>query len=97
MKYMLDQVSADKLTARVLEKANSDAAFRRALLVNPRDVIEAEAGSRIPSNVTIHAGEDSLGHLYVTMKQTQLSGELSDCELDTVSGGVVWPLPPEWY
>jgi hypothetical protein len=52
---------------------------------DPRAALEAEFGIPIPSDVTIHVHQDSLTDLHLVIPADR--EELSDVELEMVSGG----------
>lgn len=78
------------LEAQLIERAWQDEAFRQALLSNPKAVIEAEFGQKLPEDLQIKVLEETpnLMYLVLPMNPDQLTDQdLSDEELDLVAGG----------
>jgi hypothetical protein len=74
---------------KILKKAMTDAAFRKALLADANSAIEKELGAKLPAGVKIKAVEDtpSTVHLVLPAAQTVKNSQLSDADLEKVSGG----------
>ena len=74
---------------QMLERADNDAAFRESLLRDPRSAIEAQVGQRLPQKVKIHVREADPNTIYIYLGGSQnADGELSERELEGVSGGI---------
>ena len=73
----------------ILERAASDRAFRQALIDQPHRAIRDAFGVTIPSTFTIRFVEKEPGvdALIVLPEFGTPDGELSDDDLETVSGG----------
>ncbi|MBD0348889.1 MAG: NHLP leader peptide family natural product precursor [Thermoleophilia bacterium] len=84
----MDMVSRGEAERRIRERAISDPAFRSELKENPRAALESELGLPIPSEVSVQVHEESLTELHVVLPATE--EELTDAELEMVSGGVCW-------
>ncbi|HEX4412016.1 MAG TPA: NHLP leader peptide family RiPP precursor [Lacipirellulaceae bacterium] len=84
-KKALDE--AGKKMSQLIAKCWSDDGFKRKLLADPAGTLKAE-GSQVPAGLTIKAVEntDNVYHLVIPAKPT----ELSDADLDTVSGGAAY-------
>lgn len=81
-----------QLTAKIIEKAMHDAAFRSRLLNNPKETVEIETGVRLPADLTITALEEHPGKIYVVLPAigiavTEESEELTEVDLNRVEGG----------
>jgi hypothetical protein len=74
----------------ILDRASTDLAFRGRLLTDPRDAIFETFGVMIPNNFRIKFIERDPGvdALVVLPDVAARSGELSDDDLEAVSGGV---------
>ncbi len=75
---------------RIVSKAMKDNSFRSQLMANPKKVMEAELGSKIPDGVEIKVLSESNKARYIVLPapiKASGAGELSDEELETVSGG----------
>jgi hypothetical protein len=73
----------------ILERAATDQAFRRRLLIDPRAAIEQDYGLVIPRtfNIRFVEKEPGLDALVVLPDASGIEGELSDDDLDAVAGG----------
>jgi hypothetical protein len=80
----------------VLERATVDAKFREQLLVNPRRAILEGFGVGIPSsfNVKFIEKEKGVDALIVLPDVRRPEGELSEDDLEAVSGGA--HVDPGW-
>jgi hypothetical protein len=87
---MAERKTGRELQAELLERAVRDAAFRRALVSDPRGVLEREFGVTIPETVQLSVLEESPRNLYLVLPPARSSTdrELSDTELDGVAGGL---------
>jgi len=72
---------------RAIGKSSMDRVFRQKLLAEPAGVLKAE-GLELPDGVKVRVIEDTdkLMHLVIPF-HLELDGELSDANLDKVSGG----------
>ncbi len=78
---------------RVLERAVKDGRFRQEMLNNPRAVLAREYNIHLPETITLRVIEDTANTLTLVLPPRQESmQELSDAELEGVSGG--WIRPP---
>jgi Nitrile hydratase, alpha chain len=78
----------------LIERSLEDEEFRQRLLDDPRAAIEQELGSRLPESVEVRAVEETADTIYLVLPSRSPLGqveELSDRELDAVSGGATWP------
>ncbi|GGK05359.1 hypothetical protein GCM10010123_39020 [Pilimelia anulata] len=75
------------LTQKVVEKAQSDAAFRNKLISNPKATVESELGITIPADLTVKVVEEQPSEFYIVLPPKEQSGQLSDAQLAGVAGG----------
>jgi hypothetical protein len=87
--------SRDEAEARLVGRAIQDEQFRSLLLSDPRAAAKQELGIDLPASVRLHVMQESPSDLYMVLplKPTNLKGmmaegELSDTELEYVSGGL---------
>lgn len=81
----------------IIMKTLKDDNFRKELLADPKAVLEQEMakikpGAKLPKNFAVQVLEQPANTLYLVLPAPNAS-ELSDEELDTVAGGVVWGEP----
>jgi hypothetical protein len=83
----------------VLERATVDREFRQQLLADPRRAILERFGVSIPAafNVRFVEKDDGVDALIVLPDFRRPDGELSDGDLDAVSGGHAQPHEPNWF
>ena len=76
---------------RIIEKAWADPAFKRRLMSDPKEVAK-EFGFSVPAHIELRVVEntDKIVHVVVPVKPSGY--ELSDEELDAVSGGATAPI-----
>ena len=75
---------------QVLERALKDERFRQEVLTNPRAVLAREYNVHLPEAVSIRVVEDTANTLTIALPPRQESmQELSDAELEAVSGGQI--------
>ena len=86
-------IEAGTLQERVLERAIKDERFRQELLANPRGVLAREYQVHIPETIGIRVVEETADTLTLVLPPKQETmQELTDAELEGVSGG--WVRPP---
>jgi hypothetical protein len=83
---------------KILARASEDAEFRSQLLGNPRQAIFDAFGIRIPGSFRVKFIEKDpdVDALIVLPDYRQPDGELSDRDLETVSGGAGSGDPDQW-
>jgi hypothetical protein len=88
---MHEQVNAarQELEAWLLDKAAKDAAFRRALLADPKGTLGRELGGSLPDGLAITVVEEAPDRCYLVLPAAPAgqTEELSDAELEAVAGG----------
>ena len=78
-----------QLEQKLIEKAMKDDSFRQELLRNPKEVIEAEFGRKIPESIQINVLEEDANTVYLILPQVAQNPEmeLTESELNAVAGG----------
>jgi Nitrile hydratase, alpha chain len=90
---MAEQTSQPKITrhefeTKLVAKAWQDEAFKQELIDNPKAVYQRESGQQFPQNVMIQVLEEDSNTLYLVLpNKPKVSEELSEKELEAVSGG----------
>ena len=82
--------TAGELKTRILARASEDADFRARLVADPKAAISAELGRTIPEGFEVLVHEDGVSTAHLVLPP---SPELSEAELETVTGGQE---PPAW-
>jgi hypothetical protein len=76
---------------RLVQRSLEDESFRQRLLEDPKGVVEEELGTRLSEGVQVRAVEETADTIYLVLppraETEQSSGEISDEELEAVSGG----------
>ncbi len=78
-------MSKQNFKAKILKKAAEDKTFKQKLLDNPKTAIEKLTKKSLPKNLTIDVIEEDIDELILVLPKT--TSELSDSDLDNVSGG----------
>jgi Nitrile hydratase, alpha chain len=80
-----------EMERRLIEKSLQDESFRRRLVEDPKGAVEQELGTRLPEEVRVVTVQESAETIYLVLPGTPMAGreggELSDRELESVSGG----------
>jgi hypothetical protein len=81
--------SRRELETRLIDRAWRDAAFRRALIEEPRGTLERELEVKLPAEVRVTVLEETPTSRYLVLPPRPRSGdvELSGDELEAVAGG----------
>ncbi len=75
------------INQQVLARASKDAAFRQALLSNPKAALAREFNIHFPDSVTVRALEDTSATFTLVLPPQEAGMfELSDAELEAVAG-----------
>ena len=80
-------MTATQLRADLIERANTDEAFRESLLTDTHAAIENEYGITIPAgmNVFVHAEDARTAHVVLPR-----SKQLTEDELQAAAGGTMY-------
>lgn len=76
-------------TTAIMRRAATDVAFRKRALSDPRGVIKEVSGLDMHPNARIRFAEPQEG-LILTLPPLRIDSELTDSELESVSGGGGW-------
>jgi hypothetical protein len=78
-----------EMERRLINRSLEDEEFRQRLLDDPRGTIEQELGSRLPESTEVRVVQESKDTIYLVLPGRAVAhgGELSDQELEEVSGG----------
>jgi Fic family protein len=79
--------TANEMKAQILSRADEDGAFRERLIADPKATISAEFGTTIPEGFDVAVHEDSATTAHLVLPP---SPELTEAELELVSGGNLW-------
>lgn len=71
----------------IIEKAQTDPEFRKALLASPRDAFKKWFGIAIPEHLRVNVIEDNDACLNIVLPPAGGSRELKGAELDAVAAG----------
>ena len=96
---MSESAGRAEMERRLIEKSLGDDAFRRRLLEDPKTVVEQELGTRLPEEVRVVAVEETGDTVYLVLPGTSRAGEtgeLSERELEAVSGAGWGSVETEW-
>ena len=85
--------TATELKTRILNKADEDVDFRARLIADPKAAISAETGVTIPDGFDVAVHEDSATTAHLVLPP---SPELTEAELEKVSGGGAQVWIPPW-
>ena len=72
---------------RLIAKACVDKAFRKALVANPKAVLEKEIGADLPDDLKVHVIEENEKNLGLVLPPMVPSEELTEEQLAAVAGG----------
>jgi hypothetical protein len=83
-----------EMARRLIEKSLQDESFRRRLIEDPKGAVEQELGTRLPEEVRVVSVGETQDTIYLVLPSTPMAGsegiELSDQQLESVSGGWVY-------
>ena len=80
-------ITRQEFEKQIIQKAQSDKDFRKALVNNPK-VTLGQLGVQVPEEVEIKVVEESAKLVYLVLPCSL--DELTDEQLDAVSGGLSW-------
>ena len=88
---MSEATGRQEMERRLIEKSLEDESFRQRLMKDPKGAVEQELGTQLPEGVRVVAVEESADTIYLVLPSTSMAGseggELSDQQLESVSGG----------
>jgi hypothetical protein len=90
---MMDQ--RKQFEQQLIEKAMKDTSFRQKLVDNPKEVIEAEFGRKIPESIQVNVLEEDAQTVYLILPKDSSRNsemELTEAELSAVAGGEAWSI-----
>lgn len=78
----------------LVAKAWTNEAFKQQLLDNPRAAVEQELGKQLPEGMNVQIIQEPANTLYIVLptkpeSSDEVSGGLSDEELEAVAGGAI--------
>lgn len=83
-----EKITLDQLKEVVFKQASSNPKYRQALLQDPKDLLGKQVGHPLPSNMTVKVVEETQNTIYLVLPYAAPElGELSEVDLQTVSGG----------
>ncbi|GLV54012.1 hypothetical protein KDH_08610 [Dictyobacter sp. S3.2.2.5] len=88
---MFDKKDSEQNKKKLFARTMKDAALRREMLNNPRAVLERELGIKLPAgtNVQVHVNSPDTLHIVLPSESDAATAqELSDADLEAVSGGL---------
>ena len=74
--------------ADVIEYAHKNSAFREALRSDPKTALEQAYGRTVPVDVEVHSDSLEKMHLVLPVFADEMADDLSDDQLEAVSGGI---------
>lgn len=78
-------MNRQEVEEKLIKKAWADSEFKKQLLSDPKAVIEKEMGKSLPENFVVKVVEETDNTAYIRIPRNP--EELSDNEMDNVSGG----------
>jgi hypothetical protein len=87
---MADQTTRRDMELQLIEKAWKDAAFRQALLTDPRGAVERELGAKLPAGLQVKVVPETPDTCYLVLPANPdraPAGQLTDQQLEAVAGG----------
>jgi len=92
---LLHLVNRDEVETPLVIKACKDEAFKKALISDPKGVIEKRFHVKIPADIKITVLQEEVDHFYLVLPPPlpPFSSELRDEELEAVAGGKGDPKP----
>ena len=81
----------------IVKKAISDAAFKKALLANPKAALEKELGVALPKDLKVEVVEETASTLFLVLPDVVDAGAMSEKDLEAVAGGGPYKVPSLKY
>jgi len=88
---MSEAMDRTEMERRLIERSLEDDAFRQRLLEDPRATMEQELGIQLRAEVQVQAEEETADTIYLVLPSVAPAGEggeISDRDLDRVTGGM---------
>lgn len=73
---------------QILARAGADSAFRQRCLTDPRAAVQEETRQELPEKFTLRFVDNARADLTIVLPDLISSAELSDHDLEAVSGGI---------
>ena len=82
------------LEVQLIDRACSDAAFKEALLRDPKPALKTEIGIDLPEEIELRVVEETPDTIYLVLPEPPdpCRPELSEEELEDLAGGFCWGL-----
>jgi hypothetical protein len=82
-------VTRKDIEAKIVALAWQDEEFRRRFVADPKGQFEERLGTKLPASLemTVHEEDENSLHFVIPMKPREKLDELSDEDLEKVSGG----------
>ncbi|MCC7538186.1 MAG: NHLP leader peptide family RiPP precursor [Deltaproteobacteria bacterium] len=84
---MATEPTRKDLEPKLIARAAQDPEFRKKLVADPKAVIEAELGRKLPGYLKVQVVEETTTNVVLVLPATKTS-ELSDADLESVAGGL---------
>lgn len=83
-----EDITLNQLREIVFRQASSNPKYREALLEDPKELLAKQVGHPLPSNMNVKVVEETSNTVYLVLPYAAPDvGELSEDDLQTVSGG----------
>lgn len=92
----VENLTVEQMESRLASRTSEDEVFRIELVNHPRRVLEEEFNIKIRAAYDVTVTLDASNRPRVELARRADSAELSDADLESVAGGVSWPLAPDW-
>ena len=90
---MSEASGRQEMERRIVQRSIEDDAFRQRLIEDPKGTVEQELGTQLPEGVRVVTVEETQDTIYLVLPSTPMAGaeggELSEQELQSVSGGLL--------
>ena len=83
-----EEITLNQLRDVVFRQASTNPKYRQELLADPKELIAKQVGHPLPSNMNVKVVEETSNTIYLVLPYAAPNtGELSEYDLQTVSGG----------